>query len=147
MRIKVGRVVNTEADVNLIDLSPLDRIIAAATSAYHNTKTYRRRVAETEEKKEEQRRRLRESLVDSILSVVTLQLEGNALLKEKGDICTGVLLEIPAKFQPVLNEVVQSHEFDAYTITVIHPNKVLSKFSEPSTLLHFCNKGGLADEP
>ena len=146
MRIKVGRVVNVDMEVNLLDLSPLDRIIAAATNAYHNTGVYRRRVAETEEKKEEQKRKLRESLVDSILNVVTAQLEGNQLLKEKGDKCVGVLVEVPAKYNAILHEVVQSHEFDAYSVTVIPPNKTICKFAEPSHLLHFCDRGGLTDE-
>lgn len=146
MRIKVGRIVNADAEVNLADLSPIDRIVAAATNAYHNTGVYRRRVAETEEKKEEQKRKLRESLVDSILNIVTAQLEGNTLLKEKGDQCVGVLVEVPSKYNSILGEVVQAHEFDAYEVTVIPPNRVVSKFAEPSHLLHFCNRGGLTDE-
>ena len=145
MRIKVGKIVNIDAEVNLADLSPIDRIIAAATSAYQNTNVYRRRVADTEEKREEQRRKLRESLVDSILSVVTPQLEQNVLLESKGDKCVGVLVEIPARFNTILDEVVIAHEFDAYEVTVIRPNKVLSKFSEPSNLLHFCNRGGFEE--
>ena len=57
MRVKVGRMVDVDQDVNLADLSPLDRIISSAINAYRNTSMYRRRFAETEEKKEEQDRK------------------------------------------------------------------------------------------
>ena len=57
MRILVGRVVDVDADVNLADLSPLDRIIASATNAYRNTGLYKRRYAESEERRQGEGRR------------------------------------------------------------------------------------------
>ena len=83
MRIQIGRIVNTDADVNLLDLSPIDRVIAAGLNAYHNTGLYKRRYAESEERKSEQKRKVREALVDNLLSMIYQQLEENALLKIK----------------------------------------------------------------
>ena len=142
MRIKVGRLVNVDADVNLADLSPLDRIIAAGLNAYHNTNLYRRRFAESEERRAEQQRRVREALVDNLVSVIYPQLEENQLLASKGDVCNGILVEVPSRFTSMLSEVIESHEFDAYDITVIPPSKLLSKFADPPYMLYICNKGG-----
>lgn len=142
MRIKVGRVVNVDAEVNLADLSPLDRIIAAGVSAYHNTGMYRRRFAENEERREEQRRKVRESLIDSLLTVVTSELGDNKLLRERGDECVGLLVSIPPRFKSFLQEAVDSHEFDAYQMTIIPPSRLLSKFSDPPYLVHIVNRGG-----
>lgn len=142
MRVKIGRIVNVDSDVNLLDLSPLDRIIASGINAYRNTNLYKRRYAETEERKEEQRRKVREALIDNILSIVYAQLEDNQLLREKGDTCSGILIEIPSRFTTILEEVVQSHEFDAYTMTVIPPSRLLAKFASPPYLLYICNRGG-----
>lgn len=142
MRIKVGQVVNVDADVNLADLSPIDRVIAAGLNAYHNTGMYRRRYAETEERKEEQRRKVREALIDNLLSVIYPELEENKLLSSKGDVCQSILVEVPSRFTPFLAEVIESHEFDAYTITIIPPSNLLAKFANPPYLLHISNKGG-----
>ena len=142
MRVKVGRIVDVEADVNLADLNPLDRVIASAINAYHNTKMYQRRFAETEEKRQEQLRKVREALIDNLLQVIVAQLERNELLKDKGDECFAILVEVPARFKPCISDVVIAHEFDAYEITVIPPSKVIAKFARPPYLLHICNRGG-----
>lgn len=142
MRIKVGQIVDTDAEVNLLDLKPLDRIIASAINAYHNTGMYRRRFAENEERKEEQRRKIRESLIDSVLSVISEQMDKNALLKDRGDECVGMLISVPARFQSFLQDVVTSHEFDAYEVTIIPPSKLLAKYASAPYLLHIANRGG-----
>lgn len=142
MRIKIGRVVNTEKEVNLIDLSPVDRVIASATNAYHNTNMYRRRFAETEEKKEEQRRKVRETLAESILAVIQPELDGNKTLSAKGDSCQGMLIKVPARFKAFLPDVLSSHEFDAYATTIIPPSRSLAKFCESPYLVYVENKGG-----
>lgn len=142
MRILVGRVVDVDADVNLADLSPLDRIIASATNAYRNTGLYKRRYAESEERRQEQLRKVRESLTDNLLSVITPNLVENKMLKSKGDECRGLLLEVPYRFNYCLAEVVSTHEFDAYDITIIPPSKMLSKFAKPPSLLYVKYKGG-----
>lgn len=142
MRVQVGRLVNVDADVNLLDLKPLDRIIAAGLNAYHNTGIYRRRYAETEERREEQRRKVREALVDNLLSVIYPQLDENQLLHDKDDTCRGILVEVPPRFTPMLEDVIASHEFDAYDITIVPPSKLLSKFANPPYMLYICNKGG-----
>lgn len=142
MRIKVGRVVNTDVEVNLADLSPIDRIIAAATSAYKNTSMYRRRFAQDEEYRESKRRKIRESLTDNILSVIYSQLDKSKLLSDRGDEPVGILVEVPSRFTPFLSEVVQSHEFDAYELHIIPPNKALSRFANPPYLLFITHRGG-----
>lgn len=142
MRLRVGQIVNVDEDVNLADLSPIDRIIAAGMNAYRNTGMYRRRYAETEERKEEQRRKIRETLIDSILSVITQELEGNTLASTKGDICAGLLLEIPARFKSFLAEAIEAHEFDAYTLTIIPPSRLLSKYADPPYRLYVTHRGG-----
>ncbi len=143
MRIKVGRLVDVEKDVNLADLSPLDRVIAAATNAYRNTKMYKRRYAETEEKREAQRRKVREALTDSILAAIHPELDLNKTLKDKGDTCIGVLLKIPARYHVFLHDVLEAHEFDAYSTMIIPPSKSLCKFSNPPYLLYVENRGGV----
>lgn len=142
MRVKVGRLVDVDQEVNLADLTPLDRVIAAAINAYRNTAMYRRRYAESEEKKEEQKRKIRETLTNSILAVVTPELDGNATLGKKGDTCVGLLIKVPARFKSFIRDVLEAHEFDAYSITVIPPSKSLSKFSNPPYLLYIENRGG-----
>ena len=142
MRVKVGRVVDLDKDVSLADLSPLDRIIASATNAYHNTTMYKRRYAETEEKKEEQRRKIRETLTDALLSVIHPELDANKTLGEKGDKCFAILIKVPARFKTFLADVVESHEFDAYTTQIIPPSRSLRKFFDAPHLLYVENKGG-----
>lgn len=142
MRIQIGRIVNVDSDVNLADLSPIDRIIAAGINAYRNTGIYRRRYAETEEKKMEQQRKVREALIDNLLSIIYPQLEENKLLSDVDDTCVGILVEVPPRFVPLLGETLESHEFDAYDIKVIPPSKLLSKFASPPYMLYICNKGG-----
>ena len=142
MRVKVGQLVNTDAEVNLLDLKPLDRVIAAAINAYRSTNMYRRRYAETEERKQEHLRKVRESLVENMLAVITQEMENNKLLKDKGDTCKGVLIEVPARFKDFFPSIIEVHEFDAYELTVIPPVQVLSKFANPPLLVLVVNKGG-----
>lgn len=142
MRVRVGRLVDTDKDINLIDLSPLDRIIASATAAYHNTAMYKRRYAETEEKREEQRRKVREKLSDSLLAVIHPELDGNKTLAEKGDRCFAMLIKVPYRFCSFLPDVLDSHEFDAYTTKIIPPSRSLSKFCNAPYLVYVENKGG-----
>lgn len=142
MRVAIGRIVNVEEDVNLVDLSPIDRIIASGINAYHNTGMYRRRYAESEEQKEEQRRKVREALVDNLLAVITAELEKNNLAGTKNDECVGLLLEIPARFKTFLADAIESHEFDAYDMTIVPPSRLLSKYSDPPFLLYVSNRGG-----
>ncbi len=142
MRIPVGRIVNADAEVNLADLKPLDRIIAAAINAYHNTKMYRRRYAETEEKRQEQMRKVREAIIDNLMSVIVSELEQNTLLKDRGDHCKAILLEVPPRFKTYLMDIVEAHEFAAYNITIVPPSTLLSKFANPPYLLFISNKGG-----
>lgn len=142
MRVLVGRIVNTDAEVNLGDLSPLDRIIASAINAYHNTSMWKRRFAESEERKEEQRRKVRETLADSLLAVIHPELEVNKTLEEHNDRCKGMLLKVPARFKRFLPDVIQAHEFDAYNIVIIPPTKSIAKFCDPPYLVYVENKGG-----
>lgn len=142
MRLKVGRVVDMDKDINLMDLSPLDRIISAATNAYHGTSMYQRRYAETVEKQEEQKRKVRETLTDSILSVIQPELEGNSTLGERGDKCYAMLVKIPARFKGFLADVLTSHEFDAYSTTIIPPSESISKFFDAPYLVYIESKGG-----
>lgn len=142
MRVKVGRMVDVDKDVNLADLSPMDRVIAAAINAYHNTGMYRRRYAETEEKREEQRRKVRETLTDSILACIHPELESNKTLEGKNDRCKGILLKVPARFKRYLPEVLLAHEFDAYNTQIIPPTRSVAKFCDAPYLLYVENKGG-----
>lgn len=142
MRLKIGRIVNTEADVNLADLTPLDRIVSASINAYHNTALYKRRFAESEERKEEQKRKIREALIDHMIVAISSQLERNELLAKKDDVCVGVLIEVPARFTSYLFDVLSAHEFDAYDLTVVHPDILLKKNSKPPYLVYVKNKGG-----
>ena len=142
MRIKVGRVVDGDAAVNLADLSPLDRIIAAAINSYHNTSLYKRRFADTIEKQEEQRRKIREVLADNILTAITQEMTQNKTLSAKGDTCMSVLLMIPYRFKPYLEDVVTAHEFDTYDMEIIPPNRALRKFCQPPYMLYVKRKGG-----
>ena len=142
MRIKIGRIVNTDVEVNLADLSSIDRIIAAATNAYKNTSMYRRRYSQDEEYRENKKRKIRESLTDNILSVIYNQLDKSKLLEDRGDEPAGILVEIPPRFTPFLNEVVQSHEFDAYEMHIIPPNSVITRFCKPPYLLFITHRGG-----
>lgn len=142
MRIKIGRIVNADVDVNLADLKPLDKIIAAAINAYHNTNMYRRRYAETEERMQKQLRKVKESLIDNLVATIVPELEQNRLLSERGDVCTGLLLEIPPRFKKCLPEVIEAHEFDAYQLTIIQPNQMLSRYANPPLLLLVTNRGG-----
>lgn len=142
MRVKVGRIVDVDREVNLADLSPLDRIISSAINAYRNTSMYRRRYAETEEKKEEQRRAVRSALTDSLLAAIHPELDANATLSKKDDVCTGMLLKVPARYNQFIADVIVAHEFDAYEITVIPPSRSLSKFSNPPYLLYVKSRGG-----
>lgn len=143
MRVKVGRVVNMDKDINLADLSPLDRIIASAKNAYQNTSLYQRRYAETEEKREEQKRRIRETLTDSILAAIQPELLENRTLEGKSDKCAAVLIKVPSRFKQFLSEVVTAHDFDAYNVVIIPPSSSISKFCDPPYLLYIENKGGL----
>ena len=142
MRIKIGRIVDIEQDVNLVELSPLDRIIAAATNAYHNTGMYKRRYAASEERKEEQRRQIREKLTDSLLSVIHPELDNNKTLSSRGDQCVAMLVKVPPRFKSFLVDVLSSHEFDAYNTKIIQPSQSLSKFCEAPFLVYIENKGG-----
>lgn len=136
MRVKVGRVVDLTKDVNLSDLSPLDRIIASATNAYQNTNFYRRRVAETQEKLDEQTRKVKEALANNILAIISQQLRDNKLLGEKGDKCVGLLLKVPNRFVPYLSEVISMQEFIPYSINIIPPSKAAQRFMDAPYLLY-----------
>lgn len=142
MRVKVGQLVDVDKPVNLVDLSPLDRVIAAATNAYRNTPMYRRRFAETEEKREEQRRRVRETLSEALLTAITPEIDANKTLAPKEDVCKAVLLKVPSRFEPYLSEVIASHEFDAYSTVIVAPSKTIRKFCKPPTLLYVESREG-----
>lgn len=143
MRVEVGKKVDVDQDVNLIQLSPLDRIIASATNAYRNTSIYRRRFAESEERKNEMMRKRREVLTDSILSVLYKQLHNNSILQSKGDTCVGILISVPHRYTRYLRDVLSTHDFDPYNVTVIPPNRSIAKFADPPTLLYVESRGDL----
>lgn len=130
LRVLVGKMVNVEKPVNLMDMSRLDRIIYSAISGYHNTSFYRRRIAQTEEREEERRRQLRDSLTDGLLSVIYKQLTTNQLLADKNDVCVAVLIEIPVKYVPFIEDVINTKDFIAYEITHIRPNRDAERFSK-----------------
>lgn len=140
MQIKIGKVVNADGDVNLADLKPLDRVIAAATNAYHGTTLYKRKHMEEVEKREQQMRKIREALTDALLTIIRQELVDNILLSTKGDTCKAILVQSPYKFEPFLQDVITSHELDAYIITVIKPNQFLSTVAEVPSLLHIRSK-------
>lgn len=142
MRLKIGRIVDADADVNLSDLSPIDRIIAAGISAYHNTDFYKRRIADSDEKIEEENRKIRDAIISNLSIVVSAELESNKSLASKGDVCRAIIVEIPSRFVPMLSEALSSHYFDAYNIRVIPPSKMLKKFADPPYCLYIENKGG-----
>ena len=136
MQIEIGKIVDTDADVNLVSLKPIDRIIAAATNAYHNTKLYKRKATEEAEKREKKRRKAREACTDALLSIINQELASNKTLMSKGDKCKAILVQAPYKFEPFLKEVIESHEFDAFDITIIKPTSFLSRVADVPSLLH-----------
>lgn len=144
MQILVGKIVDVNCPVNLTDLSPLDRIIYSAIDAFYKLPFYRRRIAQNKEREEEENRRIREKLLDGILSVVHLQIDTNQLLKDKNDKCESILLEIKPRYTKFIDEVISARDFSGYTIEHIKPNRDISKFNKTlSHLLYITQRGDL----
>lgn len=135
MRVKVGRKVDIDKDVNLSDLSPLDKIIASAENAYRSTNFYKRRYAETQEKIEEYKRKVKESLINNLLTIAK-QMQDNIFLEKKNDTCVGLLVSIPNRYSEYLEDVIRQQEFMQYNIIIIPPNKTFLKFCKAPYLLY-----------
>lgn len=140
MRIKVGQIVDIDKEVSLRDLTPLDRIIASCQQAYRNTKFYQRRYAQTQEKLEQQQHKVKEVLFNNLLGIISEQLRDNKLLAEKDDVCESILIEVPARFEQFLREVISMKEFLPYEVTIVEPNKLVQKFAKVPCLLHISNR-------
>lgn len=143
MRIPIGKVVDTSKDVDLSSLSPLDKIIAAATSAYHETSIYQRRFAENEERANERLRKRRELLLSALLSVTYQHLEKGVGIPSTEHSCDKILVEVSPKYTPLLNDVLSLNDLDSYDIQVINPSRSLSKFCKAPVLLLIEKRGDL----
>lgn len=133
--MKIGRVVDLSQEVNLLDLKPFERIVAAARSAYRNTDMYRRRFAETEEQAEEARRKVLNSLIAN-LSATLLPFEATNLLEGKNDIARAIVVEVPVRYSEYIDEALAAHEFDAFNIRVISASDLLTKHADVPSLLY-----------
>ena len=76
------------------------------------------------------------------LSLAMVSLYSNKTLAEKGDRCFAMLIKVPYRFCSFLPDVLDSHEFDAYTTKIIPPSRSLSKFCNAPYLVYVENKGG-----
>ena len=142
MRVKVGQVVDTDKDVNLSDLKPVDRIIAAAMNAYKSTAIYKRRFSESEERKAELNRKRREALTDAILGTAFKYLERSGALPD-GSNCDSVLVSVSPKYTKYLYDILESHSLDAFQVKLVPPSKDLSKFIEAPYLLHISKRSDI----
>ena len=141
MRVKVGQIVYVSKPVNLVQLSKIDRILYSAIDALHNNTFYKRRFAQTIEKEEEKKRQLRDKLTDSLLTVIYTQITKNQILQERNEICVAILVEVPKKYVPFINDVIHTKDFIAYDIQHIKPTKNAMRFSkELSHLLKISQK-------
>lgn len=131
MRLKVGRIVDVSKDVNLLDLKPMERIVAAARNAYENTSYYRRRVADSEEAREEKKLKIRMFLQDNLLAVLQ-KVQKDFSNKQ----VSSVLLKVPSKYEAFIDDVLASRDFSEYDVTVIHPRYSASKYCSPPILVY-----------
>lgn len=144
MRITVGKIVDVDCPVNLSELAPIDRIIYSAIDAFHKLPFYKRRLAQSKEREEEENRRIRETLLDGILSVVHLQIDMNHLLNSKNDKCKAILLEIKPRYVRFIDEVISVKDFSGYKIEHIKPNRDILKFnSNLSHLIYITQRSDL----
>lgn len=134
MRIPVGKVVDVSKEVNLADLKPLDRIIAATIQQWRSTSWYKRRVADTEEAREEKRRAIILAFQKSILAAVQRGMRSHPM--EGAAPVNAVLLEIPYRYNEFLETAIKSRDFDIYDCRIVTPSRALSKFAKPPTLLY-----------
>lgn len=142
MRVLIGKEVNIDKPVNLIQLKPFDRILYSALDAFHRTKYYTRRIAQTVEKEAERKRMLRENFLDDILTAIHQQITMNNGLKKKNDTCNAVLLSVKPKYTSFIDEVITAKDFTAYHIEHIKPDKTIEQFCKELPHLIYIEQRG-----
>ena len=129
MRVLVGKEVNVDKPVNLMELGPFDRILYSAIDAFHRTKYYTRRIAQTAEKEEERKRTIRENFLDDLLTIIHQQVTMNIGLRDKNDTCNAILISVKPKYVPFIDEVITAKDFTAYCLEHIKPDKAIEQFA------------------
>ncbi len=142
MRVLIGKEINIDKPVNLIDLKPIDRVLYSAVYAFHQTKYYTRRIAQTAEKEEERKRLIRENLIDDLLAMIHQQITLNNSLIGKQDTCNAILISIKPKYVPFIDEVITAKDFTAYILEHIKPDKSIDYHSHNLPHLIYIERRG-----
>ena len=108
IRVKVRSIVDTDKQVNLNELKPVDKVIAGFVSQWHQTKFYKNMVK-------------RES------AFTHAELNKNASLAKHDTKCVEIVLAIDAKYKESLGRVMQRKDFISYNLELIEENSDMRK--------------------
>jgi hypothetical protein len=127
MRVKIRRVIDLDAEINISKLSPLEKIIVPILKSLKDSKFYRRQIEAKMEKEQKERIAKEERLKESILSRAYGELTENKWmdLNQPGLVCKEVGLTVNRAYESVLHEVIKHQDFSSYHIHIWECNKDL----------------------
>ena len=108
IRVKVRSIVDTDKQVNLNELKPVDKVIAGFVSQWHQTKFYKNMVKRESEQEFARITKMDEQLSETILAFTHAELNKNASLAKH-------------------DRVMQRKDFISYNLELIEENSDMRK--------------------
>ena len=127
IRVKVRSIVDTDKQVNLNELKPVDKVIAGFVSQWHQTKFYKNMVKRESEQEFARITKMDEQLSETILAFTHAELNKNGSLAKHDTKCVEIVLAIDAKYKESLGRVMQRKDFISYNLELIEENSDMRK--------------------
>ena len=118
IRVKVRSIVDTDKQVNLNELKPVDKVIAGFVSQWHQRESEQEFARIT---------KMDEQLSETILAFTHAELNKNASLAKHDTKCVEIVLAIDAKYKESLGRVMQRKDFISYNLELIEENSDMRK--------------------
>ena len=127
IRVKVRSIVDTDKQVNLNELKPIDKVIAGFVSQWHQTKFYKKMIKRESEQEFAKITKMDEQLSETILAFTHAELNKNTSLAQHDTKCTEIVLAIDAKYKESLGRIMKRKDFISYNLELIEENSDMRK--------------------
>ena len=141
MKVFIRKELDVNQPINLRRLSPFMKIYAGLLTKIHSTKLYKTNLQKRLEEDYLQQVKQDENLKDALLAVLYRELSTNNTLKEKGEVCSELIVQIQRDQQESLKRIMSHKDFLIYNMTLIEENSdILKAFKNIPILLKVTKK-------
>lgn len=150
MRVKVRKILDVSAPVNLRDLSPLDKIKAGIIIQWMHTNFYKNYKKHKNEELYGEQVKKDEILKTLLLGKLYNELDNNTTLREKNKVCDSIIISVEHGYKESLIRLfpnlfgesgANSKDFISYDVERVQENSDIRKaFPDMNILLRFSKK-------